>query len=111
MYVDLGLEREVIAAERGTEKIAVEIQSFTGRSPLNDLHHALGQYLVYRSALKDNRVDRRLYLAISSDSYDWIWQERIGEIVRIDYQVRLIIFDTRQEGALQWIEPLNTAIS
>ena len=111
MFVDLGLEREVIAAERGREKIAVEIQSFTGKSPLNDLYHALGQYLVYRSALKENKVDRRLYLAISYDSYDWIWRERIGEIVRLDYQVRLIVYDSSPDGGLQWIEPLSTAKS
>jgi hypothetical protein len=36
IYVDFGAER-VIAAERGSEKIAVEVKSFLGRSELDDL--------------------------------------------------------------------------
>jgi hypothetical protein len=31
-YIDLGAEKEVIAAQKGNEKIAVEIKSFIGHS-------------------------------------------------------------------------------
>ena len=36
LYVDFGAER-LLAAERGTEKIAVEIKSFRTPSPIADL--------------------------------------------------------------------------
>jgi hypothetical protein len=36
LSVDLAAERAVVAAERGTEYIAVEIKSFLGASVLND---------------------------------------------------------------------------
>ncbi|GAK52403.1 FdxN element excision controlling factor protein [Candidatus Moduliflexus flocculans] len=43
VYADLGAER-LIAAERGVEKIVVEIKSFLKRSLVQDLKEALGQY-------------------------------------------------------------------
>jgi len=42
--IDLGAER-LLAAERGTEKIAVEVKSFLSESALFDYHAALGQFL------------------------------------------------------------------
>jgi hypothetical protein len=41
MQIDLGAER-LIAAERGNEKIAVEIKSFIGSSNISEFHTALG---------------------------------------------------------------------
>lgn len=50
VYIDLGAER-VIAAERGQDKIAVEIKTFRGASDIYDLEMAIGQYVLYRSSL------------------------------------------------------------
>lgn len=50
VYIDLGAER-VIAAERGSERIAVEIKTFGGRSEIADLELAIGQHLLYRTVL------------------------------------------------------------
>lgn len=44
LYVDLGAER-LLAAEKGEEKIAVEIKSFVGASEMNDLENALGRFI------------------------------------------------------------------
>lgn len=38
LFADLGAER-VIAAEKGNEKIAVEIKSFLGQSPVSEFHN------------------------------------------------------------------------
>ena len=43
MYIDLGAEL-LLAAEKGEQRIAVEIKSFLGRSELEDLERALGQF-------------------------------------------------------------------
>lgn len=64
MYADLAAER-VIAAQRGTEKIAVEIKSFIGRSAVQDVKEALGPYIMYRTYLAQIEPERKLYLAIS----------------------------------------------
>ena len=45
MYIDLGAER-LIAAQKGTQKIAVEIKTFGSLSEMEDLEKAVGQYVV-----------------------------------------------------------------
>jgi hypothetical protein len=42
LHVDIGAER-LLAAERDGERIAVEIRSFIGPSPIQDLKEALGR--------------------------------------------------------------------
>ena len=61
--IDLGAE-QLLGAERGKEKIAVEIKSFLSDSPLTDYHAALGQFLNYRLALEISEPTRVLYLAV-----------------------------------------------
>ena len=43
LFIDLGAEK-IIAAEKENQKIAVEIKSFVGLSPITDFYKALGQY-------------------------------------------------------------------
>ena len=50
MYVDLGAE-QILAAEKGSRKIAVEVKSFLGLSEVADLEQAIGQYTVYHEVL------------------------------------------------------------
>lgn len=64
VFVDLGAEKSLIAAEKGTEKIAVEIKSFRGSSDVDQFEDALGQYLIYWKALAKLERDRRLFLAV-----------------------------------------------
>ena len=42
LSVDLGAER-LISAERGLQRIVVEVKSFVGQSDVKDLEQALGQ--------------------------------------------------------------------
>lgn len=63
IYIDIGAEK-IIAAERGNEKIAVEVKSFLGYSNISEFHVAVGQFINYRSILEDEQPDRTLYLAI-----------------------------------------------
>ena len=45
LQIDLAAEN-AIAAERGSEKIAVEIKSFIADSDISSFHTAFGQYLI-----------------------------------------------------------------
>ena len=69
-YIDLGAERTIIAAERGSERIAVEIKSFTGPSDLDQFEDALGQFLICLVVLKEKEPDRLLILAVPLDFYE-----------------------------------------
>ena len=59
--IDLAGER-MLAAERGVERIAVEIKSFASGSRLRDVRDARGQYDTYRMMLEDVDPERQLTL-------------------------------------------------
>ena len=56
LFVDLGAERVAIAAERGAEKIAVEVQSFLNTSLVRDLEQAVGQDRCLSHSAERNRT-------------------------------------------------------
>ena len=51
LYADIAAEK-TLAAERQGQKIIVEVKSFLGRSFINDLEGAVGQYIIYRNILQ-----------------------------------------------------------
>lgn len=102
VYIDLGAEK-LLAAEKAGRQIAIEIKSFSSPSPVNDLEQALGQYILYRDALKRSQPQRLLYLAISDEVYLDFFQEEIAQMVVENQQVKLIIFDPEKTEVIQWI--------
>lgn len=100
--IDLGAE-QLLAAERGKEKIAVEIKTFLSDSPLTDYHAALGQFLNYRLALEIADSTRILYLAVPVGVYESFFKREFAQISLDRYQIKLIIYDTIQEVIVQWI--------
>lgn len=102
LEIDLGSER-LLAAERQGEKIAVEVKSFLGDSPLTDYHVALGQFLNYRLALEINQPDRDLYLAIPLVAYEAFFQREFAQLSLERYQIKHIVYDPIDEVITQWI--------
>lgn len=100
--VDLAAER-ILAAERGNEKIAVEIKSFLNPSAVTDFYAALGQFLSYRLALATTEPDRLLYLAVPLDAYETFFQLDFPQVAVRTYQVKLIVYNGEQEEIVQWI--------
>ncbi len=101
MYVDLGAER-LLAAERGPDKIAVEVKSFIGTSTLTELHNALGQYQIYVAVLEQIEPDRRLYLALSKSAYEELSEMETFELVVARFQIALLIVRIPAEEIEQW---------
>ncbi|MEL7072350.1 MAG: XisH family protein [Cyanobacteria bacterium J06581_3] len=102
LYVDLGAER-IIAAERGTEKIAVEIKSFTRPSDMKDLEEALGQCVLYSRLLARYEPDRTVYLAVSEDVYVSVFEEEAGQILIQDGLLKVVTFNADQEELIRWV--------
>jgi len=103
LFVDLGAER-FLAAEKQGEKIAVEIKSFVGASEVEDLRDAVGQYVLYQSALARIEPERTLYLAIRQRIYVEVFEEEIGRMLLDRGIVKLIVFDPKTEVVVQWID-------
>ena len=100
--IDLGAER-MIAAERGKEKIAVEVKSFMQPSMVYDFHQALGQFMLYLIGLDLKEPDRVLYLAIPNFAHKFFEGMRLIQLGIERYQVKLIIFDPDIENIESWI--------
>lgn len=111
LYVDLGAERPTVGAEKSGRKIAVEIQSFLGLSPLRDLEEAVGQYQVYQAVLSVTQPDRQLYLAAPLRTHETLLTERFGQLIISHLRLRLLIFDDQSERVHQWIELTDTGRS
>jgi len=103
LQIDLAAEN-AIAAERDSEKIAVEIKSFVGDSDISAFHTALGQYLNYSQALEEQEPDRILFLAIPTETYQDFFQLPFIQRSQRRYQVKLMIYDPKVEEIKQWIK-------
>lgn len=103
LYVDLGAER-LIAAEKGIERIAVEVKSFLGPSLLSNFHTALGQFLNYRLALDNIDPQRSLYLAVPIDAYTTFFTLPFALAAVQRHTLHLIVYDPEHEVLLQWIK-------
>ncbi|NEQ76257.1 MAG: fatty-acid oxidation protein subunit alpha [Okeania sp. SIO2C9] len=102
LQIDLAAEN-AIAAERGSEKIAVEIKSFIADSDISSFHTALGQYLNYCQALEEQEADRIVYLAIPLETYQDFFQLPFIQRSLKRFQVKLIIYNPKLEVISEWI--------
>jgi hypothetical protein len=101
LLIDLGAE-QLLAAERLGEKIAVEIKTFLQASAISTFHTALGQFLNYQEALELDQPERTLYLAVPKQAYKSFFQKRFVQRMVEKYQLKLLIYDPKQEVVLEW---------
>jgi hypothetical protein len=101
VFIDLGAEK-LIAAERGSEKIAVEVKSFLSPSPISDLETAWGQFFLYARALQKQDPDRRLYLAVNETVFQTLFAEEAGQLLLDEPGFHLIVFSPTTEEIVQW---------
>ena len=101
VYIDLGAER-LLAAEKDSQKIAVEVKSFIAASSLAALEEAVGQYLVYQDVLEETEIERRLYLAVPDYAQEGILSEPIGEMLVRKHNIRLMVFNPDTEEVVTW---------
>ncbi len=99
LSIDLGGKR-TIAAEKSTEKIAVEIKIFIADSQVTELERAIGQYGIYQELLQIQEPDRELYLAVPIDAFENIFSRQVGKIAIKKFQLKLIVFSFSDEELL-----------
>ena len=83
--------QRLIFAERGLERIAVEVKSFLKASAITDFYGALGQFLTYRLALGREDPERVLYLAVPEDPYKTFFRSDFIQIAIEEFQLLLIV--------------------
>ncbi|EKD09918.1 XisH protein [Arthrospira platensis C1] len=102
IFIDLAAEKLLVAEKQGV-KIAVEVKSFVGKSEIEDLKNALGQYYLYDKILKYLNSDKNLYIAIRKAVFQRLSAETIGQIILSDQNLKLIVFDPNLEEITRWI--------
>ncbi len=103
VQIDLAAEN-AIAAERDSEKIAVEIKSFIADSDISEFHTALGQYLNYVQALEEYEPERIVYLAVPEETYKDFFQLNFIQRTIKRYQMKLIVYEPTEEEIILWIK-------
>lgn len=106
LFADLGAE-QLISAEKGVVKIAVEIKSFVSESDILDLERALGQYVLYTKLLVSQEPNRQLYIAVNLSAYESVFRTELGELLLGDETIRLLVFDEETEVIERWLPTLT----
>lgn len=101
LFADLAADR-VIAAERGPDRIVVEVKSFVGRSLIEDLERALGQYALYLGLLEVSAPERKLYLAISQEADTALFRQPAIQLIAARYGLAVIVVDVPAEEIVRW---------
>jgi XisH protein len=103
LFIDLGAEK-LLAAEKDTQKIAVEIKSFVSPSEIKDLEIALGQYVLYQNVLMRTEPERILYLAIRESTFIKLFEQEIGQILLENQIIKVLTFNPETEEIQRWID-------
>ena len=101
MKVDLAAQK-LISAQKGNQKIAVEVKSFVGLSAISEFHTAVGQFLNYQVALDKLEPERILYLAIPRDIYQEFFTDSFVQEVVKRYQIKLLVFHVKKQEIALW---------
>lgn len=100
MYVDLGA-KQLLAAEQGSKKIAVEIKSFVSPSEMADLKDAIGGFIIYPAVIHCLEPERTLYLAVRDSVFTALFEEPIGTLLRETENLKLLVFNPEMERIIQ----------
>lgn len=101
--IDLGAE-EVIGAEKGESKIAVEIKSFLSPSALHDFYEALGQFSSYIVGLENYEPDRVLFLAVPKRVYETFFQKPGIQLIAKRNNLKIVVYNSSLKKIEQWIK-------
>ena len=102
VQIDLGAER-LIAAERGTDKIAIEIKTFGSLSFITSLYEAVGKYIIYRNVLALRDPERLLYLAVPESIYSRFFEEQVIQKTMQEEKFKLVIYNQTTQIITQWV--------
>jgi XisH protein len=101
--IDFGAE-PLIAAEKDTSKIAVEVKSFVGPSTINEFHKAVGQFNDYSVALEIQEPQRILFLAIPEDVWERFFQKRIIQKSLERVGAKILVYNPNANSIVKWIK-------
>lgn len=99
--IDLGAQK-ILAAQKGSKKIAVEVKSFLSESPIYEYHGALGQIINYQIGINKIKDDRMLFLAMPDEAFEVLSTKIIfRESIKIN-KLNIILFNVENKSIVSW---------
>ena len=98
-------ETDFVSLEQHGARIAVEIKSFSGHSPVQELERAVGQYVIYNLVLETVDPNRTLYLATDEAVLKEFFDEPNGRLVRRRLPLRIVAINCLTEEVVEWSPP------
>ena len=91
-----------MSLKRKGRKIAVEVKSFVGKSNLNELEKAVGQFMTYRFAMRREEPERELFIAVGEKIYNKLYlHPDVIELIEAE-NLRIIVFDEVKQVIVRW---------
>jgi len=103
MEIDLGAEK-MLCAERGLERILVEVKSFINRSLTYDFHQAYGQFRIYRRGVAKTDPSLILFMAIPEDAFIEIQTRPFYMELIQEEDIKLLVFNPLTKSISSWIK-------
>ncbi len=101
-YIDILAEKPV-TAEKAGRKIAVEVKTFGSAARMSELEKAVGQFVIYKTALAIAGLEHDLYLAVPNDMSEFFQLPDVAKLRR-DFGIKVVCYDPQQEVISQWID-------
>jgi len=104
VLIDLAAEKNLIEAEKGPLRIAVEIKSYLGQSVIVETQRLLGQLDIYAALLEQYDPDRELIMAIPQKFYKQLLGMPMLRKIINNKGIRKCVFDEVQKKVTAWID-------
>jgi hypothetical protein len=106
LFIDIGAEDSaLVSLEREGVRIAIEIKTLAGPSPMLALEHAVGQFVLYNLMLEEVDSGRQLYLAVPDSTYATLLQEPLGALVVERLPLPIVAVNCAREEVVEWSPP------
>lgn len=88
--------------------VLIEVKGFENSpSAVEELANAVGQYIIYQAALAVKNQVIPLFLAVPNTAFFGILSEVLGQQVRAQIGMRLLVFDPVEEEIIEWLPSLT----
>jgi hypothetical protein len=101
LYADLGAE-QMIAAQKNSKTICVEIKSFLQESFMSEFHTAVGQFIHYRLILKEKDPTHIVYLDVPSEVYNSFFKLQLTQASIKANRIKYFVSDVKKEVIVKW---------
>jgi TATA-box binding protein (TBP) (component of TFIID and TFIIIB) len=101
LYADLGAHK-LLGVAREELRVVIEVKGLDGLSFMAEFEQAVGQYVIYRSLLKQRFPLQSIYLAVPLSEYRDHMQQPGVQYLLQDLDILLLVFDENSEEVVQW---------